>query len=363
MKTINEVSLLDILPPSIREDEKVIAIAKSLDVELQKLSAQTKLPLHLPRLNELPHEVLDELAWSFLIPYYEPETMSLDKKRYLISNAILDWRKIGTKYAVEKMLLNFSKTAKVIEWFDPDYKNPAPYHFKIKLMRLEDLADSGETILRLIDTVKNLRSHLDAFDFDLTRPPPDEILHVAFCHLLLGKMLYDLNSLLEEIHNLQYISGTNIGGDIFYNIASTNTRATQNLYIGFHQIQSGNIIYNTEVEVDDGLWYDLFLNWIKSKWRDWNAAKIIWYEPSEPIDDDDDEPIEDEFNGQYLKLWIQYHNTDKTRLIVMPFPRADLSGVDINSVPVDGIFIKRGNLSDKIFRASYVDKTVTKLYF
>ena len=69
MKTIQNVSLLDILPNSIR-DEKVIAVAKSLDVELQKLSAQTRLPLHLPRLNELPHSVLDALAEQFCVVFY-----------------------------------------------------------------------------------------------------------------------------------------------------------------------------------------------------------------------------------------------------------------------------------------------------
>ena len=69
MKTIQNVSLLDILPSSIR-DPKVIAVAKSLDVELQKLSAQTRLPLHLPRLNELPHSVLDALAEQFDVVFY-----------------------------------------------------------------------------------------------------------------------------------------------------------------------------------------------------------------------------------------------------------------------------------------------------
>ena len=70
MKTIQNVSLMTILPSSIRDDEKVVAVAKSLDVELQKLSAQTRLPLHLPRLNELDHEVLNHLAWQYDAVFY-----------------------------------------------------------------------------------------------------------------------------------------------------------------------------------------------------------------------------------------------------------------------------------------------------
>ena len=70
MKSIDDISLLDILPENLKRDEKVAALAKSLDAELQKLSIQTKLPLHLPRLNELPHEVLDELAFQYHVDFY-----------------------------------------------------------------------------------------------------------------------------------------------------------------------------------------------------------------------------------------------------------------------------------------------------
>ena len=158
---IGNVNLLEILPESIKRDEKVVALAKSLDVELKKLSAETKLPLHLPRLNELPHKVLDQLAWQWNAPFFEPTTMDLSTKRLIISNVLHQWFKMGTPYAVRKLLNTFAKGADIQEWFEDGYKKPKqPYHFRLKLKQLEDLSDDGETIMRLISVAKNERSWL-----------------------------------------------------------------------------------------------------------------------------------------------------------------------------------------------------------
>ena len=70
MKSTKEFSLLDILPQNISADKKMYAAAQALDLELQRLSAEAKLVLHLPRLAELPHEVLDTLAWQFHVDFY-----------------------------------------------------------------------------------------------------------------------------------------------------------------------------------------------------------------------------------------------------------------------------------------------------
>ena len=70
---INEVSLLSILPTIILKDEKLKAAAQALDAELQRLSADARLVLHLPRLDELPNEVLDELAYQYHVDFFRAE--------------------------------------------------------------------------------------------------------------------------------------------------------------------------------------------------------------------------------------------------------------------------------------------------
>ena len=154
---IGNVNLLEILPESIKRDEKVVALAKSLDVELKKLSAQTRLPLHLPRLDELPHEVLDALAEQYNVIFYQPENMTAETKRKLIRQALLDHKINGTKFAVENMLNRLTKGAQITEWFQYD---GTPYHFKMDLKGLQDYSDGGQLFMKIVEATKNLRSRL-----------------------------------------------------------------------------------------------------------------------------------------------------------------------------------------------------------
>lgn len=358
MKYLNDISLLDILPSSIKNDEKIIALASALDIELQKLSNETKLPLHLPRLEELPHEVLNELAWAYHVDFFEPEKMDLSTKRLLISNAILQHRKYGTQFAVEKLLNTLSRGAKISTWFNYD---GLPYHFKVNLKGLQDLSDDGERIWRAIEVAKSVRDTIDDFDFDLSKEHPDEILHFGILQLFLGKIFYELCTQFEDRHKLKVRSNEIFSGDIFYS-DEINLQQNLNLRAGFFNLMHGKIKYDAEIEeISDDLWYKLFLNWIRSKWKYWHAAEIIRDSDS---DDDDDEKEDEIINGEFLKLYLDFHNSDHIRSIKIYFPRENLTGADINAVDVDNFFVYRKKFfSNKIIRATYINKVETKMFF
>ena len=361
MKNINEIKLLENLPSSISGDKKIIALCNALENELQLLTEQTKLPLHLPRLDELPHEVLDQLAFQYHVDFYQPSTMSLETKRNLIRRAILQHKKYGTKFAVENILHTFSKEAEISEWYE--YEGGLPYHFKLKLQRLRDLEDDGERILELIDITKNVRSWLDAFDFDLTREDkPDQILHFGAAEVTAGKIFNDLNTTFTDKHNLRRVAFDIQSGTNKYLQNFTNNKSRLPLYCGFIHFRHGTIKFKTVAQVDDELWYKLWLNWIKSRWKNYDPAVINFYR-DEPIDDDDDFD-EETFDGDFIKLWIDFHNDDSTRLFIFKNAREDVTADDINAVNVDGLFInRRGYLSNKVIRAAHSKRSVYKLFF
>ena len=289
--------------------------------------------------------------------------MDLPTKRQIIKNSLLHWRRMGTPYAVKKMLENFSKDAKVIEWFDSEFgENAAPYFFKLQLKELRDLEDSGETIMRLIDAVKNVRSHLAAFDFDLSKDVIDK-LFVGIVDLQQGNFYHDINCNFEHDHKIYLIHSNIDSGEIKHDLTFSNCSGKSFLRAGFIELVSGEIkhLADFKIETDDE-WYRIWLAYIRSRWKEFDSAVIHFYRDDDE-DDDDEEPIETEFNGNYLKLWLSYHNSDLSRLIVLPFPRDDLTGTDINAVNVDGLFVKRGYLSDKIYRAVLVNKTRYKIEF
>ena len=166
VKSLKGISLLDILPPNLLEDKKIYAAAKALDVELKEISEDIKLALYLPRLNELPDEVLDSLAWQYHVDFYEPD-LDIEVKRNLIRQSYY-WHRIkGTPLAVKMLLENIFEEVKLEEWFNYPEGEGKPYRFRVKVGGFKKEV-SKEYILRMIEAGKNLRSHLDYLEIDLT---------------------------------------------------------------------------------------------------------------------------------------------------------------------------------------------------
>ena len=161
-KDLQSVSLLDILPPNLLADKQIHAAARALDDELQKITAETRNALLLPRLYELSEEVIDLLAWQWHVDFYEP-SMSIETKRQLVRESIA-WHRIkGTKAAVEKMAQTVFKGGVVTEWFE---YGGEPYHFRIDVLNAPNMTEeSRERLLAVVNASKNTRSWLDELRF------------------------------------------------------------------------------------------------------------------------------------------------------------------------------------------------------
>ena len=161
-KDLQSVSLLDILPPNLLADKQIHAAARALDDELQKITAETRNALLLPRLDELSEEVIDLLAWQWHVDFYEPSA-DIATKRQLVRESIA-WHRIkGTKAAVEKMARTVFKGGVVTEWFE---YGGEPYHFRIDLLTAPNITqDDTARLLAVVNASKNVRSVLDELRF------------------------------------------------------------------------------------------------------------------------------------------------------------------------------------------------------
>lgn len=128
MQSIQQPKLSGILPRSLSYDEKFNALAKALDVQLEKLSGDVKQVLHLPRLDELDGQILDLLAWQLHVDNYTPLWLDDQTKRNLIRNSIAYHRKKGTRAAVNDVLAAFNVPVEIEEWFEAD--DMEPYWFR-----------------------------------------------------------------------------------------------------------------------------------------------------------------------------------------------------------------------------------------
>lgn len=158
IKDIKVLSLVDLLPDNLLADEQIYAAAKAVDNELQLVTEACKETMHLPRLDELPETVVDLLAWQWHVDFYEAD-MDLDTKRSMVRKSVAWHRRKGTPSAVKEVATAVFGNANISEWFQ---YNGAPYHFKIDLLDAPSITQEKiDTIVRLVETVKNTRSVLD----------------------------------------------------------------------------------------------------------------------------------------------------------------------------------------------------------
>ena len=187
IKDIYKPKIAEILPTSIKSDEEIHSAAVALDFEIEKLLENAKSVLHLPRLDELPEEVLDHLAWQYHCDFYK-ENLPIQAKRNQIRETIF-WHRIkGTPAGVERSLKDFLVDAKVEENWE---YGGEPYFFRISCKGLKYLTDEEE-FLRLIFFAKNVRSWLDGIIFDLTIEEPEKY-YVGHAESEGGKELTEIN--------------------------------------------------------------------------------------------------------------------------------------------------------------------------
>lgn len=335
LKDIWIPKLLDILPLNISADEKLNAAARALDVELQTLSNEAWLVLHIPRLDELDHDVLDTLAWQLHCDHYEPSEMSLEVKRNLIRQSIL-WHRIkGTPKSVENFLGAFGIKAKTEEWFTYDGK---PYFFKLKLSDVAYLGDDGDTFLRLVYAAKNERSWLEDFIFDLTQEPPDTELHVGFPaavvdYATIETATPDVATDIIFVGNVYQDTSKMLIDSTFGDLENLEFYPAINFLLDFSGYEEIDAVFGGDDEFDGKFEKLLWERWLK--WKDDPLVKHYTHhfdDDEGEIDPDDPEPYEPfPLGREFLRLYWDYPD-NVIRYTTLYNPRENLVGSEINFV-------------------------------
>ncbi|MHB0998226.1 MAG: phage tail protein I [Armatimonadota bacterium] len=174
---LSDVALRDLLPPSISEDDQMIAIADGLDTESHKIVDDTAKYLpYIPGLDDLPSRIVDLLAWQYHLDNYDASA-SITVRRSRVRQAIAEHKIHGTRSMVDSVLTEtFGEGGyTLIEWWENTPKQAA-YTFRVfihEAFTADDIADAR----RKLAVVSNVRSHwigsiiwseLDAFGYTWT---------------------------------------------------------------------------------------------------------------------------------------------------------------------------------------------------
>ena len=163
MIDLSVLKLLDILPIPIT-DEEMEALSYALDPELKEITAAINEAVIMTRIDELPENLVDLLAWQLHVDFYEPLGLDLDRKRALVKNSLIWHRYKGTKYALESMIrILFFDNFKIEEWFE---YGGEPYFFRVTSQDLISNRGQYKDLIRAIYELKNTRSWLERLRFE-----------------------------------------------------------------------------------------------------------------------------------------------------------------------------------------------------
>lgn len=162
MLSIKDFSLSAVTPENLKNDQKIKAITSALDYQLKQITTAISETGIFYAIDNLSGSVLDLLAFSLHVDFYELAHND-ETKRNFIKSSIISHMKKGTSAAIIDALKLIGVDAKFIHWKDFDGK---PYTFKIDANITGDFYRTAgrekiiSSILTAIEESKSARSLL-----------------------------------------------------------------------------------------------------------------------------------------------------------------------------------------------------------
>ena len=187
---LTKENLLFTFPVGLREDRSVAALGNVTAEALAKRPAEISMISIYPRIDELPEDLLDILAYDFKIDWWDPN-YSLEEKRQVFKDNWYVHKHMGTKAAVETALRAIYPRTKVLEWFE---YGGEPYHFRLDINITNDTIDSDKQrrVLERLNFYKSLRSHNDGVTYFVEAEPA-----VTKAVVYVPRIREELHTLLE----------------------------------------------------------------------------------------------------------------------------------------------------------------------
>ncbi|MCL2563615.1 MAG: phage tail protein I [Oscillospiraceae bacterium] len=158
MIKLTDLPASHLVPHALQKDPSIVAIAEGIATKVRSLAAERARMIIYPRIDELPEELLDILAYDMHVEWYQ-EDQPIEVKRSLIKDSVRVHMTKGTPAAVETAVGAVFPGARVEEWFEYD---GLPYRFRVTVGVGTQLTEEATAeALRMVAQTKNLRSHFD----------------------------------------------------------------------------------------------------------------------------------------------------------------------------------------------------------
>lgn len=170
-------NLMRVLPAVLARDKNAHALAEAIAEALVAELESIDLVRIYARIDELPEDLLDILAYDFKVDWWDGD-YTLEQKRKTLKDSWRVHRMMGTRAAVELATRAVFSTATVSEWFEYGGK---PYYFRLSVDDTDILVtDEGhQKLMDRINWFKSLRSRLEKIEYVSTITLAPSIVGIA----------------------------------------------------------------------------------------------------------------------------------------------------------------------------------------
>lgn len=250
MIDFKSIKLSDIMPPNLLADETVRKAASAIDIELNKIADLTNECYLINNLEILPENIIDMLGWQWHVDYYD-NTLPLQNKRRLVKESIRVHKTKGTAWAVENVVKSILGNSNIEEWYEYEGE---PYHFRIICNKNTVGNISGSKVIEAINSVKNVRSHLDEVRTVISHKDEESINnYTGAIHVQRGRKTFPVGYDREKISAVTYpfFTGTAVYKNGVKDLGlSINDNLKGDLYYGQYSFMTGSKFVDMEYPDD-----------------------------------------------------------------------------------------------------------------
>lgn len=160
---LKEVDIHKLLPSFMKDDKFDKALADATSNLFNRLAKEMERTVIVGHIDELNEAELDQLAQDWNVFWYL-KTANIEQKRQLIKDTPLVYSRLGTVWAVERVMNNYLPESELIEWFD--YKGD-PHKFKFVTNNTQILKTDIDTFLYILEKVKRKSQWLEGVILEL----------------------------------------------------------------------------------------------------------------------------------------------------------------------------------------------------
>ena len=160
---LKNVDLYKMLPSFMKEDKFDKLLSEGLSNLFQKLAVDMDRAVIIGHIDELNETELDQLAEDWNVFWYL-KSATLEQKKQLIKDSPLVFSKLGTVWAVERVMNNYLPESELKEWFE---YGGDPHYFKFVTNNTAILQTDIDAFLFILEQIKRKSQWLEGIILEL----------------------------------------------------------------------------------------------------------------------------------------------------------------------------------------------------